>query len=162
MEIRRALELDPKNAMAHNTLGVLLLDQHFITEARTAMREAADVGTLSAPVFYSNYAFASLYEPDVPNAEIFEIHKEFGRRYATAEPVAAKPHRNVRDPDRRLRIGYLSPDFRAHSVAYFFEALLEKHDRRRFRDRAVFRHRPHRQRHPFHAPPPICGWRPAA
>ncbi len=132
VEIRRALELDPKNAMAHNTMGVLLLDQHCISAARRAMREAADVGTLSAPVFYSNYAFASLYAADVSNAEIFEIHKEYGRRYATATPIAARPHRNDREPDRRLRIAYLSPDFRAHSVAYFFEALLEKHDRKQF------------------------------
>ncbi len=132
VEIRKALSLDPENAMAHNTLGVLLLDQHAVADARAAMRKAADVGTQSAPVFYSNYAFASLYAPDISNQEIFEIHKEYGRRYATAEPVAAKPHTNVRDPERRLRLGYLSPDFRAHSVAYFFEAILEKHDRRQF------------------------------
>jgi predicted O-linked N-acetylglucosamine transferase (SPINDLY family) len=132
VEIRKALALDPKNAMAHNTLGVLLLDQHAIGAARAEMRQAADVGTLSAPVFYSNYAFASLYAPDVSNPEIFEIHKEYGRRFATAAPDRARPHRNDRDPNRRLRIAYLSPDFRAHSVAYFFEAILEKHDRSQF------------------------------
>lgn len=132
VEIRKALELDPDNAMAYNTLGVLLLDQHSVAEARAAMKKAADVGTQSAPVFYSNYAFASLYAPGISNQEILDIHKEYGRRYATAEPVRSKPHTNSRDPGRRLRIGYLSPDFRAHSVAYFFEALLEKHDRRQF------------------------------
>ncbi len=132
VEIRAALALDPKNAMAHNTLGVLLLDQHFITEARTAMREAADVNTESAPVFYSNYAFASLYAPGVPNEEILAIHREYGRRFATSEVDFGRPHAHARDPERKLRIGYLSPDFRAHSVAYFFEALLEKHDRARF------------------------------
>jgi len=131
-EIRGALELDPQNAMAHNTLGVLLLDQHFIAEARAAMREAADANTLSAPVFYSNYAFASLYAPDVSNAEIFAIHKEYGRRFAGTTPDPQRPHANPRDPERKLRLAYLSPDFRAHSVAYFFEALLEKHDRSRF------------------------------
>src|SRR5262249_8157941 len=131
-EIMRALELDPGNALAQNTLGVLLLDQHRITDARAAMRAAADINTASAPVFYSNYAFASLYEPDLPNAEIFEIHKEFGRRYATAIPDRTRPHPQARDPNRKLRLAYLSPDFRAHSVAYFFEALLEKHDRRQF------------------------------
>ena len=129
VEIRRALELDPKNAMALNTLGVLLLDQHDIAAARAAMLKAADVGTISAPTFYSNYAFASLYDGSTSNHEIFDIHRTFGRRYATAEPVRAHPHLNDRSPDRRLRIAYLSPDFRAHSVAYFFEAILEKHDR---------------------------------
>lgn len=132
VEIRRALDLDPKNAMARNTLGVLLLEQHLVSEARAAMRDAAALNTLSAPVFYSNYAFASLYEPGLSNEDIFEIHKEYGRRFATAEPALNKPHTHARDPERKLRIGYLSPDFRAHSVAFFFEALIEKHDRKQF------------------------------
>ncbi|MGE4064752.1 MAG: tetratricopeptide repeat protein [Rhodospirillaceae bacterium] len=131
-EIRRALELDPANAMALNTLGVLLLEQHFVTKAREAMREAADVNTRSAPIFFSNYAFASLYEPDLSNEQILEIHKEYARRFSSREPDPARPHTNVRDPARRLRVAYLSPDFRAHSVSYFFEALLEKHDRTKF------------------------------
>ncbi len=131
-EIRRALELDPANAMALNTLGVLLLEQHLVTDARKAMRDAADVNTRSAPIFYSNYAFASLYEPDLSNEDIFAIHKEFARRFSTDEPALDRPHTNTRDPDRRLRVAYLSPDFRAHSVSYFFEALLEKHDRNKF------------------------------
>ena len=131
-EIRYALKLDPDNAMAHNTLGVLLLEQHHVAESLEEMRRAADVNTHSAPVFYSNYAFASLYGPTATNDEIFEIHKEFGRRFASSESDTDRPHKNVRDPDRKLKIGYLSPDFRAHSVSYFFEALIASHDRSKY------------------------------
>ncbi|MCB2108745.1 MAG: tetratricopeptide repeat protein [Rhodobacteraceae bacterium] len=131
-EVRDVIARDPKNAMAHNTLGVLLLDQHFISQARAAMKAAADVNSLSAPIFYSNYVFASLYEPDLDEATILNIHLEYGRRFATSEVDRAHPHRNARDPGRKLVLAYLSPDFRAHSVAYFFEALLEKHDRTKF------------------------------
>jgi protein O-GlcNAc transferase len=132
VEIRRALELDPDNAMAHNTLGVLLLEQHYVSESLNEMRQAADVNTVSAPVFFSNYAFASLYSPDKSNEEIFEIHKEFGRRFTTSDPDPDKPHKNLRDPARKLRVGYLSPDFRAHSVSYFFEAIIASHDRSKY------------------------------
>ena len=38
------------------------------------------------------------------------------------------PYGNDRDPERRLRIGYVSPNFYRHSVAYFFEPLLASHD----------------------------------
>ncbi|MBL8643671.1 MAG: tetratricopeptide repeat protein [Rhodospirillaceae bacterium] len=132
-EVREAIALDPHNAMAKNTLGVLVLDQHFITEARAAMKGAADENTISAPIFYSNYAFASLYEPAITNSEVFEIHKEFGRRFGKPVPEPTRPHAHAREPDRKLTLAYMSPDFRAHSVAYFFEALLEKHDRTRFK-----------------------------
>ncbi len=39
------------------------------------------------------------------------------------------PHANVPDPEKRLRIGYLSPDFRYHSCSWFIEPLLSAHDR---------------------------------
>lgn len=132
-EVRRVIAEDPGNAMAHNTLGVLMLDQHRIDDARAAMKAAADVNTYSAPIFWSNYAFASLYDPELSRQAIYDIHREFARRYASDQFNRARPHANARDPHRKLVLGYVSPDFRAHSVAYFFEALLEKHDRTNFK-----------------------------
>src|SRR5262249_52984558 len=41
-------------------------------------------------------------------------------------------HRNRPDPERKLRVGYVSPDLRRHSVAYFIEPLLANRDRGRF------------------------------
>src|SRR5262249_44235476 len=37
-----------------------------------------------------------------------------------------------RDPERKLRIGYVSPDFRCHSVAYFIAPILKAHERTEF------------------------------
>jgi len=42
------------------------------------------------------------------------------------------PHANAPNPERKLRVGYVSPDLRNHSVAYFIEGLLEHHDRSQF------------------------------
>jgi predicted O-linked N-acetylglucosamine transferase (SPINDLY family) len=45
---------------------------------------------------------------------------------------AIVPHANTREADRRLRIGYVSPDFRMHPVSYFIESVLMAHDRSKF------------------------------
>jgi predicted O-linked N-acetylglucosamine transferase (SPINDLY family) len=43
-----------------------------------------------------------------------------------------QPHRNSRDAERRLRIGYVSPDFRQHVVGWNLLPLLRHHDREQF------------------------------
>jgi len=54
-------------------------------------------------------------------------HRAWGEKASAAVSVPGSRDLD-RDPARRLRIGYVSPDFRRHSVAYFFEALLAEHD----------------------------------
>lgn len=131
-EIEHALKVNPDNVMALNTLGVALLDQHRIAEAREVMARAADADTMSAPVYASNHLFTSLYLPELDNQHIFDIHCGFGSRFTSGTPDPTKPHTQVRDPKRKLRLAYMSPDFRGHSVAFFMEAVLEKHDRSAF------------------------------
>ena len=61
---------------------------------------------------------------------IWHEHREWGERLA-ARVTPLAPADTSADPDRPLVIGYLSPDFREHAVARFFEPLLAAHDRRR-------------------------------
>ena len=68
--------------------------------------------------------------PDAPPQQVFEAHRGWAQRYTDGAPQQLL-HQNDRDPDRRLRIGYVSPDFRAHAVSFFIEPLLEGHDRAR-------------------------------
>src|SRR6201999_92730 len=59
-----------------------------------------------------------------------EAHVSWSRKYA--DSLAQFPHNNDRNSDRLLRIGYVSPDFKEHSVVSFFEPVLRSHDRSGF------------------------------
>ena len=76
----------------------------------------------------SNALLSLLSMDGVEPAAVRVAHVDWGRRHA--DPVGLSPPA-VADarPDRRLRVGYLSPDFREHSVRYFIEPVLATHDR---------------------------------
>jgi len=68
------------------------------------------------------------FDPARVAKEHFEFEKVCARRMSGSAPA----HTNNRSPDRRLRIGYVSPDFRRHSVNYFLEPILANHDHTQF------------------------------
>jgi predicted O-linked N-acetylglucosamine transferase (SPINDLY family) len=71
------------------------------------------------------------YLPSFDREASFKGYRAWGERFAPACP-AGSLHRNVADPDRRLRIGYVSPGFCIHSIARTFEPIMDGHDRSRF------------------------------
>ena len=65
--------------------------------------------------------------------ELSDAHKFIGHRYDHALPLLDQTDLGTpRDPDRKLRIGLMSPDFRAHSVAYFARPYLAAFDQDAF------------------------------
>jgi predicted O-linked N-acetylglucosamine transferase (SPINDLY family) len=78
----------------------------------------------------SDHAFAG-NPPSVIRALEREANRAFGARAAKrAGPAPARSFARTRKP--KLRIGYLSGDFRAHAVANLTAELFELHDRKRF------------------------------
>ena len=64
---------------------------------------------------------------------VLEEHRCWAARFADPLTAAAAPHDNDRSLNRRLTIGYVSADFREHSVAHFISPIFATHDRSRFR-----------------------------
>lgn len=125
---RRAVEIAPQSFHAHHALGTALHAVGSIEQAVEAFRKSWRIGKL--PSTGSNLAHALNYHPTVTPKEVFDMHREWAERHADSVP-AAFVHTNNFDPQRRLRIGYVSPDFRRHAVSFFVEALLRGHDRSR-------------------------------
>lgn len=122
---RRALEVKRDFFKAYNNLGNALRDQGRLAEARESYCEATRLREDFSPAF-SNTLLCRCYDSEVDFAQLCEEHRQFGRRFAV-KPVNRPPV--DRTPDRTLRIGFVSPDFRTHSVAYFVEPILEHLDR---------------------------------
>ena len=125
---RRALLLKPDFAEVYNSLGITLMFLSQLDEAETSFRRALQIKPDYAEA-HSNLLFVLNYDPCCSAADMYAEHVRWDRQHAQSVAPVSRPVGDL-NPQRRLRIGYLSPDFRQHSVAYFFEPLLRQHDRR--------------------------------
>jgi protein O-GlcNAc transferase len=81
---------------------------------------------------HSNCIYIMHFDPRFNSAQILQAHRQWDRRHGLPLAGEIKPHLNDRNPDRRLRIGYISPDFRNHCQSLFTSALFPHHDHEQF------------------------------
>ena len=127
---RKAVAMKPDFAEAHNNLALVLKDQGRLLDAIASFGAAvrANPGYLGA---HSNLLLTLNYMEGVSQDNIYRAHRDFGVRIEAPYIDQRRRHDNAADPERRLRIGYLSPDFRHHACACFLEPLFDNHDHAR-------------------------------
>jgi len=125
----RALELKPDHVEAMTNLGNIFKDEGRLDEALALYRRAVAVKPDFAPAA-SNLLLTLHYHPDHDAQSILAEHRQWARQ--NAEPLAAQvqPHPNDRNPDRKLRVGFVSPDLSGHPVGRLLRPLFAQRDRR--------------------------------
>jgi protein O-GlcNAc transferase len=127
----RAAELKPDYAEGLINLGAAYKDQGRLDEAVDCLRRALVMkpGLVEAR---SNLVYAHSFSPGCDAAAIYEEARSWDRCHAAPLAGSVEPHRNDRSPDRRLRVGYVSPDFRNHCQSFFTVPLFSSHDRENY------------------------------
>ena len=124
----RALKLKPDYPEAYNNIGIVMKDCGRLDKAMVCYRKSLRLKPDFSKV-HSDLLLAMNYDPTIGPEELFLESSNWWRRHG--EPHANKFHHSGYNPCRRFRVGYVSPDFRRHSVSYFFLPLLAAHDRRK-------------------------------
>ncbi|HTW95324.1 MAG TPA: tetratricopeptide repeat protein [Tepidisphaeraceae bacterium] len=128
---QHALAISPHPAEAHNNLGGDFKDLGQLQESMEHYRRALEINPRHA-IAHSNLLFAMHYHPGCDAQSILEEAGRWNERHARPLAEFRAEHQNDRRPDRPLRIGYLSADFRRHVQSFFTIPLLQHHDHERF------------------------------
>lgn len=124
---QKALLHNPRHTKACNYLGLALRDQGKRHEAIAFYKKALSFQPDNAQLHHS-LIYAMVQSAEDEGAAVFAECRRFAEQFEKG--VVRLPHRNDSDPERRIKVGYVSGDFRRHSVAYFIEPVLANHDHR--------------------------------
>ena len=123
-----ALRADPSLVEVETNLGAVLHDQFAHREALDH-HDRALAAKPDLALAHSNKLLGMHYADHVAPDRLYAEHLSWASMIESGRAGAGERQAGGwdMDPDRRLRIGYLSPDFRVHPVGWFFLTLLERH-----------------------------------
>ncbi|HTV47340.1 MAG TPA: tetratricopeptide repeat protein [Phycisphaerae bacterium] len=125
--LQKALQLKPDYVEAHINMGHVCKDQGRIGDAIASYRKVLELRPSSA--YCHSCLILSMHVDAASSPQ--QIHHEilrWNQQHAQELKKFIQPHANDRDPDRRLKIGYVSSDFCNHACAFFIAPLLRCHD----------------------------------
>ena len=129
--LQKATTLQPNHARAHNNLGNALLDAGRPGQAVQAYLRSLEIDP-EQPRTHSNLLYCYQYDIDISASQLIDHHFDWDKSHAQSAALSHQKHANKRTPNRRLRLGFVSPDFGRHPVGYFLIKLLENLDDSQF------------------------------
>jgi protein O-GlcNAc transferase len=128
---KQAIQLNPANVSAYNNLGNAFQIRGNPIEAEMYYRRAIEIDS-SNNVPYQNLLFVMNYNSFHNAKKILDENLQFAKRFEEPLLASISPYNNEKSLHRRLKIGYVSPNFNAHSVSYFIEPVLSNHNKEEF------------------------------
>lgn len=110
----------PGDWRAHTNLGRLQSSLGDASAAVASYTRAVELNPQALEAF-SGMLFLRLHEEGVDPVELFAQHCRYGETVEAPFRAHWGGYPNTRDPERRLRVGFVSGDMRRHAVAYFME-----------------------------------------
>lgn len=128
--INHALDLQPNNAQAHAQLARIYcltgrLDSGRHCYSRAATLEPDNPSYLQRLIYWNNFSEHATQQSSFQMARLWAEKAYPGNQAGT-------DNFSTVDPDRVLKLGFVSPDFCAHAVSFFITPLLEGLDRKGF------------------------------
>lgn len=129
--LSRAVTVAPNYAEAYNNLGWLFWDHGDLTQALRMYERCIELSPNSKNPS-QNRLLALNYLHDVSPEKVFQAHSAWADRFSRELGAPFTDWLVAPTAGRRLRIGYISPDFFHHSVSFFCHALFQNHNRDAF------------------------------
>ncbi|HEY3902085.1 MAG TPA: tetratricopeptide repeat protein [Chthoniobacter sp.] len=127
----RALALSPDSVAARYNFGNALRYMGQLDEALATFHRALEIAPGDLTVL-SSMILSLSFKPGDVGKTIADAQNTWNRRCSDRLKPLIQPHRNDRAPERRLRVGYVSPDFREHVVARNLLPLFRNHQHDNF------------------------------
>lgn len=124
--LETALALEPDSPEALRFMAYAELNLGRMEEARRVIDRAASRSNDSATWVMRAYIHSNI---DKDPARTLQVYRDWGMRIADVLSARAKPLVVAdRNPRRKLRVGYVTADFRQHSIAFFMMPVLAHHN----------------------------------
>ncbi len=130
----------PNFGMTYAMIGQALSNLQLTQQAVTYQRLAIALNAPDDVVLVHVLLFNLNYMPDCTAEALFDAHQLFGQRYCSEFYPQDPHHDNCPDPERPLKVGYVSGDFREHPVSQFIEPVFACHDPTQFEIHAFYSH----------------------
>lgn len=127
----KALDIKPSYSPARRTLFSALIKKGHIKKS-LALAESVFTQFPEEIKHNRSYLFNLNYDETSSPEKILHKHQRWGNAISLTAKINTKKKFSNITGGRKIRIGYVSPDFRKHSVAYFLEPLLKHHDKNEF------------------------------